>query len=265
MARIRTIKPEFWQNEELASLSEHARLLAIALLNHADDDGYFLANVALVRSACFPFEDDSSNVRRSIDELSSVGYIVVREALGKAIGRVVKFKDHQRIDRPQKSKLVEQFEQFLPQNAEQKLIADNSTNDRRTIDDQSLLERKGKEGNRERKVSLCDGFETWWTHYPKKVAKDAAEKAYARAVGKLGGDPVEAADRLLTESLPRFAELRKRELRYVPNPATWLNAGSWADEVAAVSPSQFVQAEPSKKITPMVPGRRKDIPAWAAR
>lgn len=119
--------------------------------------------------------------------------------------------------------------------------------------------KKRRGEKRDTKVSLCEFFETWWSHYPKKVAKGAAEKAYCRAVAKFGGDPAEAAAKLLAESIPRIAELRKRELRYVPNPATWLNAGSWSDEVLAVSPSRFVQAEPSKQITPIPFGPRTDI------
>jgi hypothetical protein len=107
--RIRTIKPEFWQNEDLASLTHHARLLAIALLNYADDEGCFLANAALVRAACFPFEEDSKNVLGSLQELSKIGYVELRECSGKTIGRVVKFLDHQRIDKAQKSKLVAVF------------------------------------------------------------------------------------------------------------------------------------------------------------
>jgi hypothetical protein len=153
MARIRTIKPEFWQNEQLASLNQHARLLAIALLNHADDDGYFLANIALVRAACFPFDDDSTNVRRSLDELSHIGYIEVREATGKAIGRVVKFKDHQRIDRPQKSKLHDQFAEINEEKRDSRKFDERSTNDRRMIDEPSLLERNGKEQGMEKERS----------------------------------------------------------------------------------------------------------------
>ena len=109
MARIRTIKPEFWQNEDLASLSHHARLLAIALLNYADDEGCFLANAALVRAACFPFEEDSKNVLGSLQELSRIGYVEIRDCSGKTIGKVVKFLDHQRIDKAQKSKLSAGF------------------------------------------------------------------------------------------------------------------------------------------------------------
>jgi hypothetical protein len=109
MPRIRTIKPEFWQNEQLACLNEHARLLAIALLNHADDKGCFLASHHLVRAACFPFEEDSKNVLGSLQELSRIGYIEVRNCDGKQVGRICKFLDHQRIDKPQKSKLIDIF------------------------------------------------------------------------------------------------------------------------------------------------------------
>ena len=157
MPRIRTIKPEFWQHEELASTGEHARLLAIALLNYCDDEGYFLANVALVRSACFPFEDDSTNVRRSLDELSNIGYVQVRRGGGKTIGKVLAFKEHQRIDRPQKSKLAGIFEKETPENTGQNTFDEHSTNDRRMIDERSAPEREqGKgTGNREQGNNSC--------------------------------------------------------------------------------------------------------------
>ena len=38
MARIRTIKPEFWRDEDLSGLPAETALLAIGLLNHADDE-----------------------------------------------------------------------------------------------------------------------------------------------------------------------------------------------------------------------------------
>jgi hypothetical protein len=151
MARIRTIKPEFWQNEDLASVSEHARLLAIALLNHADDKGCFLANPALVRAACFPFVEDSKNVLRSLQELSNIGYIEIRECQGKAIGMVVKFLDHQRIDKPQKSKLYEIFEANYGQICNSKNVLGTFQESSKNI---PRLERKGREEERKGK-GLC--------------------------------------------------------------------------------------------------------------
>jgi len=156
MARIRTIKPEFWQNEEIASLSEHARLLAIALLNFCDDEGFFLANPSLVRANCFPFQEDSRNVPGSLQELSRIGYVEVRDCSGKAIGRVVKFLSHQRIEKAQKSKLAPLFLQQQPTETQENNsdLVDSVTVPGTFQDDSRSshgLERKGKEQGKERK------------------------------------------------------------------------------------------------------------------
>jgi hypothetical protein len=146
MPRIRTIKPEFWQNEQIAGLREHARLLAIALLNHADDTGCFVASHQLVRAACFPFEEDSKNVLGSLQDLSRIGYIEVRNCSGKQIGRICKFLDHQRIDKPQKSKLFDVFAANCEENSDSKNVPGTFLEDSGNV---QRLERKGKERERE--------------------------------------------------------------------------------------------------------------------
>ena len=40
MARIRTIKPEFWTDEKVVTLPFEARLLFIGMWNFCDDEGY---------------------------------------------------------------------------------------------------------------------------------------------------------------------------------------------------------------------------------
>lgn len=62
MARIRSVKPEMWQDEELAGVSECALLLAVSLLNHADDEGYFPAHEGLIKAACFPLREPSVSI-----------------------------------------------------------------------------------------------------------------------------------------------------------------------------------------------------------
>jgi hypothetical protein len=132
--RIRTIKPEFWTNETLAlGCSDTDRLLAIGLLNYADDEGYFLSNPALVRSALRPFDDDSSIIRASLKMLQKVGWIELFDDVnGRKVGRIVNFQKHQRIDRPKPSEIKDLCK-----------IDEESSNDRRMIEDESLLERKG--------------------------------------------------------------------------------------------------------------------------
>ena len=104
--RIRTVKPSFWKSETLASVPKEHRLLAIALLNYADDEGYFLANEALVRGECFPFDEDSTSIRGGLAELSRIGYLVLgKTSEGQRIGLVLNFLEHQKIDKPSPSKL----------------------------------------------------------------------------------------------------------------------------------------------------------------
>ena len=69
--RIRTIKPEFWSHPVMTRQDDATKLLALGLLNFADDEGYFYADAALIRSALRPLDDDSSIVRRSIEKIGA--------------------------------------------------------------------------------------------------------------------------------------------------------------------------------------------------
>lgn len=103
MARIRTIKPGFWKSEDLSSVSETAHLLAAALLNYSDDAGYFNANPALIRAECFPLRETSVPIPVALRELSGIGYVELGQCAGKNYGRVVKFSEHQVVNKPQPS------------------------------------------------------------------------------------------------------------------------------------------------------------------
>lgn len=106
MARIRTIKPEFWLNEEMSTVSPEACLLAIGLLNVADDDGYFNANDRLIASAIFPLRDLSVSVVGLLNELSNIGYIELFFGEDcKRYGHIRKFSEHQVINRKTSSKI----------------------------------------------------------------------------------------------------------------------------------------------------------------
>lgn len=112
MARIRTVKPEFWQDEDLAALDPFTQLMAIGLLNHADDHGYFKAHKALVRAAIFPFSEASLNIHGMLTELSNIAYISLFEGSdGKPYGYINGFSKHQKVNRPTPSK-IEPLRQF---------------------------------------------------------------------------------------------------------------------------------------------------------
>jgi len=106
MARIRTIKPEFWRDESLATVSSEACLLAIGLLNHCDDEGFFNANPKLVESDIFPLRELSNTTTVLIQELCSIGYITLYQGTdNKTYGHIVNFEKHQVINKKTTSKI----------------------------------------------------------------------------------------------------------------------------------------------------------------
>lgn len=165
--RIRSVKPGFWKSETLSSICPFSRLAAIALLNFADDKGYFVCNHLVIRGELFPFEEDSTNVRRAIEDLSRIGFIVVGKSdNGKTYGHIVNFTDHQRVDRPQASEI-----------AGLDVTWSDSTNVRRKIDEPSTTEAEAdteKEGKRkaERRAAFAPPSENEWVEYCSKTWND---------------------------------------------------------------------------------------------
>lgn len=165
MPRIRTIKPDFWKHEVLSELPEATHLLAAALLNYADDEGYFNANPALIKAECSPLREPSVSIQESLTHLSSVGYIRVGTAEdGRRYGKIVKFADHQRVNRPTGSKIKEL-----------NIAWGDSLRTHGTITEDSPPEGKGKEGK---------GKDTCAAEAPRKARRqDHVFEALAEACG----------------------------------------------------------------------------------
>ncbi|MFU2316798.1 DnaT-like ssDNA-binding domain-containing protein [Rahnella sp. PCH160] len=115
MARIRTIKPEFWTDEDMAEVSEAACLLAIGLLNYADDEGFFNANPKLIKAAVFPIREPSVTIPVMLRELSNQGYLTLFSTSdSKHFGLISNFARHQVVNKPRPSKIKEL--ELLPYN-----------------------------------------------------------------------------------------------------------------------------------------------------
>jgi len=106
MARIRTIKPEFPQSQSMGRVSRDARLLFVLLWTIADDSGRTRAASRMLASLLFPYDDDAASLIEGwLDELEQVGSIVRYQVDGDDYLEVCKWRDHQKIDRPSKSKI----------------------------------------------------------------------------------------------------------------------------------------------------------------
>ncbi len=108
MARIRSIKPEFWSDQKIvAELTREQRLFYIALWNEADDQGRFLANPRRLLGIVFPFDEDVSErfIEASLRTLAETERVVLYEVDGTPYGQLTKFLEHQRINRPTESRI----------------------------------------------------------------------------------------------------------------------------------------------------------------
>lgn len=79
MARIRSIKPEFWGDYKTAiNLTRDARLLYISLWNFCDEWARMPGDPRFVKGHCFPYDDDLTDdaITSLLDELDEVGNVV---------------------------------------------------------------------------------------------------------------------------------------------------------------------------------------------
>ena len=99
MARIRTMKPEMWQDEKLAPLDPLTRLVFLGLISMADDAGRVLDNVRLIDAFIFPETEDSS--REALASLSRIARVRRgTTASGQRIIEIANWTKHQKIDHP---------------------------------------------------------------------------------------------------------------------------------------------------------------------
>jgi hypothetical protein len=213
--RIRTIKPEFWRDDSLSKVSAEAALLAIGLLNHADDDGYFNANPKLIEADIFPLRELSGSVTGMVQELAGIGYIKLFSAPdGRRYGCIANFDKHQVINKKNPSKIKDLC--TIPEDY-------GST----TVALPVGKERKGKEKEGEKEQGKRFAlFDVFWKAYPKKVAKDDARRAFEKR--KPDKSMVDSMLAAIFEQINSPAWQRD-DGQYIPNPATWLNGGRWED------------------------------------
>lgn len=106
MARIRYIKPEFWEDTDIAELSLPARLLYIGLWNFMDRRGVIEADVRLVKKNVFPYDDEitGKKITAFLAELVDEGFLSAVEHGGKRYYYCPTFQKHQNFHPSERNK-----------------------------------------------------------------------------------------------------------------------------------------------------------------
>lgn len=256
MARIRTVKPEYWKSESIALLTMQTRLTFIALWTYVDDNGVGKDNAQLVTAEVYPLEKDPratlAHVQHSLDELADAGRIVRYSNAGRSYLHITNWREHQRIDRPNKARypLPDDDGSVLTSTDPEHDPGPNepSRNPRETPASGAVELGSSGAGSREQGTNTPspaavsaplalvtpsgatvipgpgDSFNEFWRHYPRKVGKEFARKAWARAHKR-------AAHRTILDGCIRLAnDPNLPEKTFIPHPATWLNRDGWDDD-----------------------------------
>jgi hypothetical protein len=224
MARIRTVKPEFWSDDKILNIPPLARLAFIGTFNFADDAGNIDRSSNQLKARIFP--GDMIEVEPLILDILGQGLMVEYEVDGKKYLHIRNFDRHQRINRPSAPTCP----------AFQGAITEDSVSPQGAITEDSVPEGKGKEGKggeKEKPPLPPKGnadalFDEFWQAYPRKVAPDKARKAWDKR----------KVDALLSAQMVQAIE-RQRQTeawikdggKFIPYPASWLNNGEWLNKL----------------------------------
>ncbi len=147
MARIRTIKPEFFRHEGLQDLASthgvHVMLVFSGLWGHCDKAGRFEWKPRQLKLDILPFLD--FDMAETLDALWYGGFVHRYEVEGKEYGQIESFEKHQRIGGKEAQEPAK-----YPEPIEYK----QGSNREATGKHMGLQEGKGREGEKEGNGSL---------------------------------------------------------------------------------------------------------------
>jgi hypothetical protein len=144
VARIRTIKPEFFLDDELAELPMVARILFIGLWTIADCEGRMEDRPKRIKAQILPFDD--CDIDGSLQNLHDAGFVQRYEAGGGKYIVVTNFRKHQRL-----SGIEAQSRSVIPppgsvEEQQEQSIEAIEKQSRSTEEAANVQEGKGKEG-----------------------------------------------------------------------------------------------------------------------
>lgn len=106
MPRSRMIKPEFWTDSKLATLSEGERLFFIGLWTMSDDYGVVKGPASLLRSQIFPLNADITveDIESRLQALVDADIIEPFKKGSEEYYHIKNFKKHQKVNHPSKQR-----------------------------------------------------------------------------------------------------------------------------------------------------------------
>lgn len=266
MARIRSVKPEFFKDQDLAEElpgrdGRDARQLYIGLWGLADEHGRLRGDARYIKGEIFPYDDDITpvDVERFIDMIVTSGRAVRYRVRSSVYLFLPKLDEHQRLEPdkvPSRLPGPDEGTELPAPTSPSGSGADKSARDpdssAHDAKDHALKQVAGSRlhvaGSREQvgaarknRADADHAFDEFWKTYPRREAKAGARKAWDKALGR-------ASPEQITTAAAAYRDLPGREQKFTKQPATWLNQDCWLDE--RPPPGNVVALHGQRQLTP---------------
>lgn len=232
MARIRTIKPEFFRSRSLSRCSRDARFTFTGMWCEADSMGRGIADARILKGAIWPLDDDITPpvIDLHLEQLARE-HITLYEVDGERYFEIRNWEKHQAASYRQGEPVhpaPPSHEPCTPPHASR-------------MSSSAVREGKGREGNARARavhtpVPEPDDFDEFWACYPRKTARKRAATVWRRLTL--------TERQLALDAVPAHCARWKREhpttTQFVPHASTWLNDKRWEDELPRENPLSIV-------------------------
>lgn len=211
MARIRTIKPEFFTSEDIVCMSPLARLFYVSLWCESDREGRLEWKPVTFKMRYLP--GDQCDVNELAKELIERGLIVLYMAEGKQYAEIPTFTEHQVINNREASSTLPARDKHAKPTRAARVKAEGK-------------EGKGKEGKEGKEdAAFSAGFVRFWNTWPKSERKQDKRDCYA----KWTAQDLEPLTDAICADVEAKKATEKWKAGFVEMPMTYLNGRRWED------------------------------------
>lgn len=210
-------------SKKLAQIAPFPALLFTWLIPHCDDGGNMAGDAFTVKALVVPARPETvKDVETAMEQIIEIGLVERYEVRGEVYIHITSWEEHQtlRLDRA--------TWEYPPHPSAPLPNRQPSGNHPATKAGQTAAEGKVREGKVSNNNSAHAGFDAFWESFPRKVNKKGASKAWGR-INWRNVDPTGLM--LALEAHKASDQWTKDEGRFIPHPATWLNAERWNDEM----------------------------------
>lgn len=214
MARIRTIKPEFFTSSDVVTRSPLARLLYIGLWCEADREGRFEWKPKTLKLRYLPGDD--GDIDDLAAELVEVGMLVIYEVEGVLYAEIPGFKKHQVINNRESPSEIPARVGHASARVKAEGRKEGKEGREGRVDDTTPLPPLGEP----------TGFSEFWSSWPSSNRKEAKGKCLEvwkkQKVESVAADVIRHVNSLKTSQA-----WTKNGGEFIPAPLVYLNQRRW--------------------------------------